>query len=69
MNNNDTLSDWSKVALAFGCWLAGHVTLSGFALVMSILVAGLQGYKLIREIRRDRRMERLEAKLKHETMP
>lgn len=60
MNNEDHAA-WTRIIFAFSCWIAGHVTLSGFALTVSICVGLLQGYKTLREIRRDRRLEKLQA--------
>lgn len=56
MNQHDQ-SGWVNVAIAASFWLVGHVTLSNLALCVSIGVGLLQGYKTLREIRRQRRME------------
>lgn len=55
--HHDDHSAWTNIAIAFAFWLAGHVTLSNVALLVSIGVGLLQGYKTLREIRRQRRVE------------
>lgn len=55
---------WFKVAVAWIGVFIGGVTLSQIALVMTIIFSGLQIYKLIRDMRHDRRVEKFEARLK-----
>jgi hypothetical protein len=67
--SNEDHAAWTRIVFAFACWMLSHVTLSGIALSVSIGVGLLQGYKTLRELRRDCRLERLEAKLRHEDTP
>lgn len=57
MNHSNDHAAWFTIMFGWACWLAGHVTLSNVALVVSIAVGLLQGYKTLREIRRQRRLE------------
>ena len=57
---------WAKVAIAWVGIAVGGLTLSSIALVMTIGFTLLQSYILIRRLRREIRLEKLEAKLKHE---
>ena len=57
---------WAKVAIAWIGIAVGGLTLSSIALVMTIGFTLLQSYILIRRLRREIRLEKLEAKLKHE---
>ena len=57
---------WAKVAVAWIGLVVGGVTLSTIALILTIAFTSIQIWKAIREIRREMRLERLEAKLKHE---
>lgn len=59
---------WLKIAIAWIGATLGGVTLSTLALVLTIAFTGLQIYILIRKLRKEMRLERLEAKLKHEEM-
>ena len=64
MNEHSTGVAWAKIALAWIGALIGSVTLSQIAVVLTIVFTTLQIYKLIRAMRRDARMEKLEARLK-----
>lgn len=57
---------WLKIAVAWMGATLGGVTLSTVALVLTIAFTALQIYILIRRLRKEIRLERLEAKLKHE---
>jgi hypothetical protein len=54
---------WTKITFAWLMLGVSGVTLSQLAIVLTIIFTALQIYKQIREIRRERRLERLEAKL------
>lgn len=63
---HETSMAWLKIAIAWIGATLGGVTLSTVALLLTIGFTGLQIYILIRNLRRDIRLEKLEAKLKHE---
>lgn len=63
---HETHMAWLKIAIAWIGATLGGVTLSTVALVLTIVFTGLQIYILARKLYRDSRLERLEAKLKHE---
>lgn len=67
-NEHETSMAWLKIAIAWIGATLGGVTLSTLALVLTIAFTGLQIYILIRKLRKEMRLERLEAKLKHEEM-
>jgi heme exporter protein D len=60
MHQENDHTAWLTILFGWLCWLAGHVTLSNVALTVSIVVGLLQGYKTLREIRRQRRLEDIE---------
>lgn len=61
---NDDQIAWVKVSVAWIGLLVGGMTLSGIALMLTIIFTALQIYKQVREIRRERRLERLAEQLK-----
>lgn len=63
-NEHDTFFAWFKISVAWIGLLIGGITLGQIAVVMTIIFTGLQIYKQIRDLRKERRLERLEAKLK-----
>lgn len=67
-SEHETSMAWLKIAIAWIGATLGGVTLSTLALVLTIAFTGLQIYILIRKLRKEMRLERLEAKLKHEEM-
>ena len=64
-NQHDTLAAMAKIALAWLGALFGGVSLSTVVLLSTLFFTVLQSYALIRKIRRDNRLEKLEAQLKH----
>ena len=56
---------WLKVAIAWLGVFVGGIGLSQIALVLTIVFTALQIYKLVRGLHRERRLEKLEATLKH----
>ena len=64
MNEHSTGVAWAKVAVAWIGALIGTVTLSQIAVVLTIVFTLLQIYMLIRGVRRDARLEKLEARLR-----
>lgn len=66
MNDHDTNMIWLKVAIAWAGAVVGGLTLSTIVLGLTAVFTALQIYILIRRLRKEIRMERLEAKLKHE---
>lgn len=69
MNHDNDSNAWLTILFGWICWVAGHVTLSSVALLVSIAVGLLQIYKTLREIRRARRVEKFEALLKQGDPP
>lgn len=65
-NEHETSVAWLKIGVAWLGATLGGVTLSSIALVLTIGFTALQIYILVRKLRREIRLERLEAKLKHE---
>jgi hypothetical protein len=54
MNHNQDHSGWFTFVMTFGFWIAGHVTLSNIAFIVSICVGLLQIYKTVRDLRKDK---------------
>jgi EamA domain-containing membrane protein RarD len=66
MTDHETGMAWVKVALAWLGVVIGGVTLSQVALVFTIAFTAFQLYTGVRKLRREIRMEKLEALLKHQ---
>lgn len=66
MNHDHDASAWFKVAVAWAGAAVGSITLSQFVLFLTAIFTVLQIWKLIREWRRERRLEKFEAWLKRE---
>lgn len=62
----DVKAGWLKVALAWIGLVVGGITLGQIAAVLTIAFTVFQLYVGIRKLRKEIRMEMLEAKLKHE---
>lgn len=63
---HDTTMAWTKVAVAWAGAAVGGLTLSTIVLGLTAIFTALQIYILIRRLRKEIRLEKLEAKLKHE---
>lgn len=68
MSDHDTNMVWLKVCIAWVGAVIGGLTLSTIVLGLTGVFTALQIYILVRRLRKEIRMERLEAKLKHEEM-
>ncbi len=63
--DHDTHMAWLKVAVAWIGAAVGGLTLSTIVLILTAGFTALQIYVLVRKLRKDIRMERLEAQLMH----
>lgn len=68
MSDHDTNMAWFKVGIAWAGAAVGGLTLSTIVLILTGIFTALQIYILIRRLRKEIRMEKLEAKLKHEDL-
>lgn len=66
MNDHETNMAWLKVCVAWIGAAIGGLTLSTIVLVLTAIFTLLQIYIQVRRLRKKIRLEKLEAKLKHE---